>query len=235
MGLRKGSVVTEALKQNAVTQIHNYYADKGFRNVVTRVEEQNDPRQQNSAKVLFYVSKGGKVRVNSINFVGNYNLADNKLKKKMKGTKEMSRLTLHPDDKTVYVDSVKEKSDYWKEMGFLSATRTPEALDPYFRFHVFANSKFNDGKYFEDKEKLIAYYNAQGYRDAVIVRDTTYPSYRNNLNIDIEVEEGKNTTSVTLAGKVIPCTATPFWHASSQSKKATYITRNCSKNASVNK
>ncbi|UYQ92467.1 BamA/TamA family outer membrane protein [Chitinophaga horti] len=191
IGLRKSQVVTEALKQNAVSQIRAYYAEKGFRNITTRVEEVPDARLQNSAKVIFHVSKGNKVRVNNIHIVGNDNIADNKLKKKMKGTKEMSRFTLHPDDKTVYVDSNEVKPDYWKEMGFLSATKTLEALDPYFRFHVFANAKFNDGKYFEDKEKLVAYYNSQGFRDAVIVRDTTYPSYRNNLNIDIQVEEGK--------------------------------------------
>ncbi|MRG46857.1 BamA/TamA family outer membrane protein [Chitinophaga sp. SYP-B3965] len=191
-GLRKGSVITEAMQQNTINVVHKFYADKGFRNVTTRMEERKDPAPAvNSATVYFHIDKGKKVKVNDINFVGNYSMSDATLKKKMKGTKETSRFTLYPDMANQWSDSMVKSSNYWKEMGYLSATRSLAQLDPYFRFHLFTSAKFNETKYAEDKEKLIAHYNAKGHRDAQILRDTTYPSMKGNLNVEIELEEGR--------------------------------------------
>ena len=190
--LRKGSVVTEALQQNTLAVVRKFYAEKGFRNVTVRMEERKDPPPAiNSASVIFWIDKGNKVKVNDINIVGNYNLSDNALKKKMKGTKEVSRFTLYPEMANAWTDSMATSDDYWKEMGFLSATRTLQKIDPYFRFHLFSSAKFNDIKYTEDKEKLIALYNSKGFRDAQIVKDTTYNSAKGNLNVEIKLEEGK--------------------------------------------
>jgi outer membrane protein insertion porin family len=123
-GLRKGSVVTEALQQNTVNVIHRFYAEKGFRNVTTRMEERKDPPPAiNSATVIFHIDKGKKVKVNDINLVGNYSFADATLKKKMKGTKETSRFTLYPDMANQWSDSMVKSTNYWKEMGFLSAKK----------------------------------------------------------------------------------------------------------------
>lgn len=190
--LRKGSVVTEALQQNTLAVVRKYYAEKGFRNVTVRMEERKDPPPAiNSASVIFWVTKGNKVKVNDINIVNNENIGDNTLKKKLKGTKEITRITLYPEMANAWTDSMATSDDYWKDMGFLSATRTLQKLDPYFRFHLFSSAKFNDIKYTEDKEKLIAFYNSKGFRDAQIVKDTTYSSAKGNLNIEMQIEEGK--------------------------------------------
>ncbi len=137
------------------------------------------------------MDRGHKVKVNDINIVGNANVADNTIKKKLKGTKEVSRFTLYPDNANAWVDSMATTDNYWKEMGYLSATRTLEKLDPYFRFHLFSSAKFNDSKYEEDKEKVIAYYNSKGHRDFQIVDDTLYNNAKGNLNIEMRVDEGK--------------------------------------------
>ncbi len=191
-GLRKGSVVTEAMQQNTYNVIRKFYADKGFRNVSMRMDIRKDPAPAvNSATVYFIVDKGHKVKVNDINIVSNYNVADNTIKKKMKGTKELSRFTLYPDNANAWVDSMATTDTYWQDMGYLSATRTLEKLDPYFRFHLFSSAKFNDSKYEEDKEKIIAYYNSKGHRDFQIVDDTLYNNAKGNLNIEMKVDEGK--------------------------------------------
>lgn len=52
-------------------------------------------------------------------------------------------------------------------------------------------SKFIESKYEEDKESLINYYNALGFRDARIVSDSVYRNQRNNYMIDIKLNEGK--------------------------------------------
>ena len=80
--------------------------------------------------------------------------------------------------------------EYIDQQGFLSYTKTKEFLDPYFRFKLFSSAKFNEKKYKEDKEKILDYYNSQGYRDAVIVSDTLFYNSKKQLNIAIKVDEG---------------------------------------------
>lgn len=190
-GMRKGQVVTESMEQNAVGIIRKYYSEKGFRNAEVNVSEHIDSSQSNATNVQFTVAKGNKAKVDNIYIVGNQNISDTKLKKKMKGTKERSRLTIYPDYEPVWPDSSDNRGDYWSTFGYLQPSRTLEELDPYFRFKLFSSAKFNENKYTEDKEKVISYYNTQGYRDAVLVRDTTYKSLNGGVNVSLELSEGK--------------------------------------------
>ncbi|PRY36491.1 Beta-barrel assembly machine subunit BamA [Spirosoma oryzae] len=56
---------------------------------------------------------------------------------------------------------------------------------------IFTPSKFVPKKYEEDKQKLIAYYNKLGYRDAAIERDTLIHNPDNTVSLDIVLNEGK--------------------------------------------
>lgn len=57
---------------------------------------------------------------------------------------------------------------------------------------MFSGAKFDQTKYEEDKEKVLDYYNSQGYRDAVIVADTAITLTKTgNLNLDLKVDEGR--------------------------------------------
>ena len=73
----------------------------------------------------------------------------------MKGTKEMTKLTLYPSTYQSPYGAIKRPSfkEYIKDWGFLSLSKTKEFLDPYFRFKLFSSAKFNPRKYEEDKEK----------------------------------------------------------------------------------
>ncbi len=189
-GLVKGRVVTENTKRTAVEYIQKYFTEKGYKGATVRIDERPDPSLSNSIILVFYITKGNKVRINQVNFFGNENVTSGRLKKQMKGTREMSKLTLYPKDSSVYgtVKSPDFKA-YLKDWGFLSITKTKEYLDPWFRFKLFTSAKFSDKKYEEDKEKILEYYNSLGYRDATIVSDTPY-FVGNNLNIDLKIEEG---------------------------------------------
>lgn len=55
---------------------------------------------------------------------------------------------------------------------------------------LFASSKFIKKSYREDKDKIIAFYNKQGYRDATIVMDTVYRGGDGNLMVKIKLSEG---------------------------------------------
>ncbi|MFC4263309.1 outer membrane protein assembly factor [Ferruginibacter yonginensis] len=193
-GLSKDRVLTEDMKLSAVDIIRKFYYDKGYRNVTINMVETPFPGFANTVELKFYIDKGKKVKINSVNFADNYEIADAKLKKQMKGTKEMSRFTLFPDKivSPYSGDTSKTKTfkDYLKQSGYLYPTKTKEILDPYFRFKFFASAKFSDKKYAEDKEKVLDYYNAEGFRDAVIVTDTTIPNSKGNIDVHIKVNEG---------------------------------------------
>lgn len=191
-GLVKGKVVTENMKLTAIQNIEKHYAEKGFKRVSVEVGEKTDPSLVNSEILTFVVDRGKKVRVNEVNFYGNENITDIKLKKQMKGTKEMSKFTLFPVAKeSAYgVNKPVTFKEYMKNWGFLSLSRTKEYIDPYFRFKLFSSAKFDEKKYNEDKDKVIDLCNSLGYRDAAIVADTQYYTKDGNLNVDIKVEEG---------------------------------------------
>ena len=194
VALVKERVVTEDMKLSALEAIRKFYFDKGYRNVDIKLDEEVMANMNNAISLTFTVNKGNKVHVSSVNFSGNESVEELKLKKQMKGTKEMSRLTLYP----VFVanpfhDTLKKISfkEYIHDIGFLSVSKTRTILDPYFRFKLFSSSKFNEKKYLEDKEHVLDYYNSLGYRDAVIVGDTPIYDLKNNLNLFIKVNEGR--------------------------------------------
>ena len=192
-GLVKSTIITENTRRNAVEAIKKYYTEKGFKNVAVRIEEKKDTAFANSNSLVLHINKGKKVKVNEINFYGNEKVSDLKLKKQLKGTKEMTKITLHPEEtKSPYGTNAKIKfSDYLKDFGFLSPTKTKILLDPYFRFKLFSSAKFDEKKYEEDKEKILSLYNSLGYRDAQIIADTQYYTKEGALNIDVKVSEGR--------------------------------------------
>jgi outer membrane protein insertion porin family len=191
-GLVKGRVITENMKQIAVENIQKYYAEKGYQGVTTKITEAKDGSTGNSEALTFNIQKGVKVKVNQINIFGNQAVTEAKIKKQLKGTKELSRLTLFPpiDSSTYGPLKPVDFKEYVNDWGFLSFTKTKELLDPYVRIKVFSSAKYNAGKYATDKDHIIEYYNSQGYRDANIVKDTQYYNKDKRMNIDIMVDEG---------------------------------------------
>ncbi len=191
ISLRKNTVFTEAVQKEAEVRLVKFFVDKGYGNAKVRTYTRKDTTAINSIIATFDINKGQKTHINQINISGNEAASASRLKRTFRGTKEMSRLTLHPeDDKSVYGETDRSGADYAKNFNFLSPTKTLDALDPYFRFKLFSGSKFNEAKYEEDKQSMVALYNSLGYRDAAVVADTVYPVKSGNLNVDIKVDEG---------------------------------------------
>jgi len=191
-GLVVNRVITENMKRTAVDAIKKYYSDKGNPLTTVVVEQKKDSLFENTAVLNFYINKGKKERVNDINFIDN-TLADQKLKGKMKDTKEMTHFTLYPIDGSGGLAPVKVYTfkDYLHEKGYLTYSKTKRILAPYVRLNFFSSAKFNATKYEDDKNKIIDYYNSQGYRDMYIAADSKrLDSARGTVNIDIKVNEG---------------------------------------------
>jgi len=192
-GLVPGRVVTENVKISAIQAIQKFYTEKGYQSATVKIEEIPDPAQANFVILNFYVQRGNKVRISDIGIYGNEEVSESRIKKQMKGTKEMTRLTLYPPEEKSPYGETKHYSfrEYFREAGFLSVTKTKELIDPYFRFRLFSNAKFNQKKYEEDKEKIVEFYNSLGYRDAAIIADTQYYNSRGQLKVDMKIDEGR--------------------------------------------
>lgn len=193
VALVKDRVLTENMRLSAVEAIRKFYFDKGYRNVSIQLREETAANLNNAVNIVFVIKKGHKVKVNSINFSGNDNIAGQKLKKSMKSTKEMNRITLFPVVvKNPFGDTTKKQTfnEYINDVGFMSVTKTRDYIDPYFRIRGFSGAKFNETKYIDDKESVLNYYNSRGYRNAVIMKDTPIMDERGNINLFIKVNEG---------------------------------------------
>jgi outer membrane protein insertion porin family len=191
--LAKQTILTDETRQRIREQTIKYYKEKGYNNTTVTIDERTDTAYINSIYLDIYVLKGMKVKVDNISFFGNNSVADLKLKKQMKGTKEMTKITLNPshDESPYGKRKVPSFREYMKDNGYLSVSKTKNFLDPYFRFKLFSSAKYDAKKYAEDKEKILNYYNSIGHRDAQIIADTSYATQKGTLNIDIKMDEGR--------------------------------------------
>jgi outer membrane protein insertion porin family len=192
INLAKQTIITENTLREIKERITKFYTEKSYRNVTVRIEQKQDPAFVNSNALTIYVDKGEKVRIDNVRFYGNKNVDGLKLKKQMKGSKEMSKITLKNEETPSPYGENKPFSfnQYVRDWGFLSMSKTKKLLDPYLRFKLLSSSKFDQKKYEDDKEKVLDYYNSIGYRDAQIIEDTAIVA-KGNLNLDLKVDEGR--------------------------------------------
>jgi outer membrane protein insertion porin family len=192
VGLVRNRVITENMKRNATEAITKYFYEKGFTKVKVNIVEQKDLKFANHNLLIFEVTKGKKSKLDNIQIFGNETVAEDKIKKKMKGSKEMPKFTLQPPPPMGAYGTPKQISfkEWLNNWGILKPSETKKVLDPYVRFKL-AGAKFNQKKFIEDKEAILEYYNSLGYRDAQIIADTLYYNASGNMNLDIKVDEGK--------------------------------------------
>ncbi|MBM3415033.1 MAG: outer membrane protein assembly factor [Bacteroidetes bacterium] len=191
--LAKQTIITENTHREIIEKTTTFYTEKAYRNVKVWIESRPDTSFVNSDELIIHVDKGSKVKIDNVRFYGNENVDDFRLKKQMKGIKEMGKATLNPaHEPSPYGGEIPFSFNQWlKEWGFLSLSKTKKLLDPWFRFKL-SGAKFDEKKYEEDREKILNYYNSLGYRDAQITDDTLLRIKKSgNINVDIKVEEGR--------------------------------------------
>lgn len=192
LDLRAGQIFTENLRSITINTCRNYFIDKGFLAAEVTVEEQPDSLLTNSVLVKITIEKGSRVKINQINFYGNQELPEAKLRSQMKETHEKVKFDLDGMfrfKKNFVRDSIKVK--WYEAIGNLSPTRAWEYASRHANLNIFKTSKFKRDEYEGDKQKIVEFYNSKGYRDARIVRDSVYMDGIKDMYIDIVVDEGK--------------------------------------------
>lgn len=186
--LVKGDVVTDNVIIRTSNIIKKHFTGKGFLNTEVEIEQVRDSVKANEISLVINIDKKNKVRIDRISFTGNENLNDTRLKRTMKNTKDkgvfrpfnaLDQLVIRAPRKvlTLNADTL---------LGFGT-----DVINENFRFRIFKSSKFIRDDFKEDLNSLIAKYNNEGYRDAVIVSDSVYRSGPRTISIDIAIDEGR--------------------------------------------
>ena len=145
--LLRGGIVTPNVKVNSAEAIEDYYVNKGFLDTEVSVQEFPDTTRPNSVRLVFNVDTKDKIKIENINFAGNDNIKDKRLRKEMKNTKKKGR--------------------------------------------IFGNSKFIKDEFETDKESIITFYNNNGYRDALIEKDSLWREEDGDMAMQLNIKEGQ--------------------------------------------
>lgn len=83
--LKRGSELSDYVIDKNKKLIHNYWAEKGFRNTEVDVRIDNDTlRPGQAVTVTFLINRKEKVKIGKINFVGNEQFNDKRLRRTFK-------------------------------------------------------------------------------------------------------------------------------------------------------
>lgn len=131
LSLRLDSFLDQGTIRRVEGVLRSLMAEKGhqFAEVTSRVEEL--PGGPKLVRVAFDVDEGPKVKVRDIEFIGNEQVSDGALKRRMKGTKEhwfLSWITGRGTyQETKFEEDAEAVEQYYREQGFIRArVGTPE-------------------------------------------------------------------------------------------------------------
>ena len=188
-----GDVVTENLLRTSVNRIKGYYIDKGYTRANVTADTEPDTA---SGRVIinFRVDRGKKVKIDSLIFAGNEQVPMPVLQSKMEKTHDVHyRKRLWSSGKEPWKLRVFTKA-FWKK------------------------SRYVESDFQEDLQKVLDYYNEEGYRDARIVRDTVWQvadeeltisdkkrSSQDRLKVKVDVYEGQRFyfRNITFSGNTV--------------------------------
>ena len=122
--LTKGKVVNENLITTTKNYIENKYKKDGFFNTKVNINTIKDTTTVNQVNMLVSIDKGDKVKIESIDFVGNTKISDKKLQKSMKDTKQKKITRLLKPSKYIkdkYKADLEKVIASYKEKGYRDA------------------------------------------------------------------------------------------------------------------
>lgn len=129
----KGKIINENLLTTTKYYLTNKYKKEGFYNTKISID-QRLLEDKKSADLIITIDKGRKVRIHDIDFVGNEQITDAKLRKAMKSTKVKSPLNpfriIKPSKFVVneYKNDLNSVIDAYKEKGYRDARITNETV-----------------------------------------------------------------------------------------------------------
>ena len=130
--LRRGSELSDYVIDKNTKLIKKYWADKGFRNTEVDVRIKNDSVRPQAATVTFVIDRKDKVKIGKINFSGNEQFADKRLRRTFKKTHQKS-INIFRNTKLNETDFEDDKElliDFYNSRGFRNATVVRDSIYP---------------------------------------------------------------------------------------------------------
>lgn len=195
INLAKGKVVTDLLIHNTKNTLHKHLVSQGYLDATVHIDTLPDPNRPGYQQITISIDKGHKYTISQILLAGNHNIDQKILKLQMQHIQEQPRFTLVKD-----ILSKLLNTQTWKSLGrqilvqeslFRQLPSLEETI-AYLRHHVILfPSMLVHSEYTEDKERLIRYYQTQGYQDATIVEETVCKNQEGLIDITLRLEEGQ--------------------------------------------
>ncbi len=185
--IMRGDVVTDNLIQRTHNIVKKHYVNKGFWDADVNIRQIKDTTQLNYVSLQINIKKNKKVKIKTINVVGNESVSDWKVKHTMKNTKEKTNFKPFDRMHEVIYEAVKGAV---RLDPFYIADKCSSILAEDFKVTIFKVSKYIESQLEEDKASVIEKYNALGYRDAIITKDSVYRNEDGSLVIDLHIDEG---------------------------------------------
>lgn len=107
--LVRGRIVNDVVIKNTEVAIKQHYIQKGFRNIEVNIIQKKDTALSNSIRLEIDVNRGKKVKIRDIEIEGNTAIADKKLKRKLKKTKEFVAWNIFRSSKFIPNEFKKDK------------------------------------------------------------------------------------------------------------------------------
>ncbi len=191
LNLIRGKIISDAVIRNTEMTVRNYFVGKGFLNTDVNVIQEEDTINTDGIKLRIVIDTKSKVRINKIDFVGNTEIDDAKLKSKMKSTHEKARVSIFKRAaETVAGASPKKMVEFVDSSYDVTGSDLKAFINDNIKLNFFRSSKFIKSDFEDDKRAVIDYYNSRGFRDAQIVADSVYAVDDNTVNVVLKVEEG---------------------------------------------
>lgn len=155
LNFKRGGEYSDYVAKTSVDIIKRFYKGKGFENVTVEPQVQKDTIVKNAIRVNFAVDRGKRVKIKTINFIGNDNVTDWKLAKSMKKTKSAKYYNFFSSKKfndKEYVNDKRSLIDAFNEAGFRDARLLKDSIYYVKPGRLGIDFTFDEGKkyYFRD-------------------------------------------------------------------------------------
>jgi len=129
--LKKGKKLSESFLTNTKNYIKNKYKKEGFFDTKVSINTIKDSIDKNTYKMLVNIDKGPRIKIKNISFNGNEINSDNKLKRKLKNTKQKRSIRFWKKSKYIIKEFKEDKEnliDFYKEKGYRDARVLSDSL-----------------------------------------------------------------------------------------------------------
>jgi outer membrane protein insertion porin family len=187
INLTRGDVATDHLFIKTKNIIIDHFSEKGYLNTQVDIVQTPDPQRENYVDLVITIDKNTKVRIKTIEIVGNSAFSDDQVRAAMKDTKQRGTLNPITPLGPLVINTL-------GEVVALHPWKALQGIEQYFldnyKPRIFKSSKYLEDKYKDDLGNIVAKYNEKGYRDAIVLSDSIFDVDSKNIGIKVRVLEG---------------------------------------------